>query len=246
MKIIRIHHPYEKKQIPQDDVVLVLGFFDGVHMGHQEVIESGRNLANQKKLKLALMTFNQHPSIVFQKMQAENMKYLTSLRQKERLMKSLGVDYLYEIEFTSAFAGLSPQDFVDQYIVGLNAKYAVSGFDYTYGPKDIADVAHLPEYAKNRFEILTIPKKDYHGEKVSSTRIRDLMDKGQMEEVTKLLGYVYEIEGTVMHGDARGRQLGFPTANIKIQSTVRLPMEGVYVSELKVGGKWYPAMIVSI
>lgn len=242
MEIIKIRHPYSPEQIPADDVVLVLGFFDGVHLGHQAVIKHGLDLARKNNLKLALMTFNQHPSIVFQKVEAEKMKYLTSVEQKERLMEYFGVDYLYEIEFTSAFASLAPQEFVDQYIVGLHAKFAVSGFDYTYGPKDIADVDHLPEYAKGRFEVETVGKQEKDGKKVSSTRIRKLMDEGNMEEVTKLLGYVYQIEGTVMHGDARGRKLGFPTANIKFKRTVRLPKEGVYVCEFRIGDRWYPAM----
>ena len=242
MKIIKLRHPYKQTEIPTEKVVLVLGFFDGVHRGHQKVIETGKKLAEENQLKLAVMTFNQHPSIVFQKLLPENMRYLTSLEQKERHMAELGVDYLYEVEFTSSFASLPPQTFVDQYIVDLHAEYAVSGFDYTYGPKDIADVKHLPGYAKGRFETITVPKEEDEGEKISSTRIRELMAQGNMEEVTNLLGYTYEIEGTVIHGDARGRLLGFPTANIKTKSTVRLPEEGVYVSELKVGDTWYPAM----
>lgn len=242
MEIIQLHHPYDPKTIPADDVVMVLGFFDGVHQGHQEVIKCGRKAADKAGLKLAVMTFNQHPSIVFQKQDPETMKYLTSIPQKEAIMAELGVDILYIIEFTSGFAALPPQDFVDQYIVALHSKVAVAGFDYTYGPKNIADVAHLPEYAKGRFQLITVPKEMADGEKISSTRIRQLLDEGDMEEAARLLGYIYEIEGTVVHGDARGRTLGFPTANIKFKSTVRLPKEGVYVSELKVEGKWYPAM----
>ncbi|MFD1900074.1 riboflavin biosynthesis protein RibF [Enterococcus termitis] len=242
MHIIPIRHPYQATQIPADDVVMVLGFFDGVHRGHQKVIETGKKYAEEHNLKLAVMTFNQHPSIVFQKVLPENMKYLSSLEQKERLMESLGVDYLYVIEFTSAFAHLAPQDFVDQYIVGLHAKAAVSGFDYTYGPKDIADVAHLPGYAKERFKVITVSKEELAGAKISSTRIRSLMDQGRMEDVSALLGYVYETDGTVVHGDARGRLLGFPTANIKVKSTVRLPRIGVYAVKIKIGQQWYIGM----
>ncbi|KAF1302876.1 riboflavin biosynthesis protein RibF [Enterococcus saccharolyticus] len=242
MKIIECRHPYEEAIIPPEDVVLVLGFFDGVHRGHQTVIQTGKKIAEEKNLKLAVMTFNQHPSIVFQKLQPDTMKYLTSLEQKTRLMEEQGVDILYIVEFTSAFASLKPQAFVDQYIVDLHAKVAVAGFDYTYGPKEIANMACLPEYAKDRFEIVTVPKATLEGEKISSTRIREHLDAGQMEEVADLLGYTYEIEGTVVHGDARGRTLGFPTANIKTKSTTRLPQEGVYVTELQVGDKWYPSM----
>lgn len=242
MQVIEIRHPYQKSQIPTEDVVMVLGFFDGVHRGHQKVIQTGKKIAQEKGLKLAVMTFNQHPSIVFKKVQADKMHYLTSLQQKKELMEKLGVDYLYVIDFTSAFGSLKPQAFVDQYIVGLHSHYAVAGFDYTYGPKDIADMAHLSGYAKKRFEIITVPKETLDGEKVSSTRIREKLAAGDMETTADLLGYIYEIEGTVIHGDARGRTLGFPTANIQTKSTVRIPREGVYATEIKIGDTWYPSM----
>lgn len=242
MQIIEIRHPYTENQIPAEPVVLVLGFFDGVHKGHQKVIQEGRKLADQKGIKLALMTFNQHPSIVFQKVPVDEMKYLTNLEQKSRLMDQFGVDYLYIVEFTSDFASLAPQAFVDQYIVGLHAKAVVAGFDYTYGKRDIADMPRLSIYAKERFEVVTVPRESLAGEKVSSTRIRKELDAGNMEEVTKLLGYDYTFGGTVVHGDARGRTLGFPTANIQLQRTTHLPTEGVYVTEIKVGDQWYPSM----
>lgn len=242
MEIIKIRHPYQKNQIPDDEVVLVLGFFDGVHLGHQKVIQTGKGIAEREGLKLALMTFNQHPSIVFKKIDPSSVKYLTTLEQKEEKMAKLGVDYLYEIDFTSSFAHLAPQEFVDQYIVGLHAKYAVSGFDYTYGPKDIADVPHFPTYAKGRFEVVTVPKEEEQGEKISSTRIRHLLDAGHVAEVNQLLGYTYEVEGVVVHGDARGRLLGYPTANVKVKTTAHLPKEGVYASEIKIGETWFSAM----
>ncbi|MHC5267940.1 riboflavin biosynthesis protein RibF [Enterococcus sp. LJL98] len=242
MQTIEIRHPYDDKQIPGEPVVLVLGFFDGVHKGHQRVIAEGRKIAQEQGLKLALMTFNHHPSIVFQKLPAEQMKYLTSLEQKKALMASLGVDYLYIVEFTSDFASLSPQKFVDTYMVGLHAKTVVAGFDYTYGPKEIANMTCLPTYGQGRFEIVTVSKETLNGEKVSSTRIREELDAGNLEKVQELLNYPYRIDGVVVHGDARGRTLGYPTANVKVKSTTRLPKEGVYVTEIKVGDHWYPSM----
>lgn len=242
MEIIKLRHPYQPAEIPAGDVVLVLGFFDGVHRGHQEVIETGRNIAKEKNLKLAVMTFNQHPAVVFQKVDRNPVNYLSNLTQKEELMAKLQVDILYEVAFTSAFAAQSPQDFVDRYIVGLHAKVAVSGFDYTYGKGAEADVAHLPDYAKGRFEVVTVPKQVDQDEKISSSRIRQLLTDGNLEEANRLLGYVYETSGTVIHGDARGRELGYPTANIQSDEQMVLPKVGVYVNEILVGGRWYPAM----
>lgn len=242
MEVIELRHPYTKETIPEEEVVLVLGFFDGVHKGHQKVIETGRKIANKQGLKLAVMTFNQHPSIVFKKTNPNDIKYLTSLEQKERLMSQLGVDYLYIVDFTSLFASLSPQEFVDQYIIDLHAKYAVAGFDYTYGLADVANMRRLPQYSRGYFEVVTVSKKTQDSDKISSTRIRECLDQGNMEKAADLLGYTYEIDGMVVHGDARGRTLGFPTANIKVDSNTRLPKEGVYATEIKIGETWYPAM----
>ncbi|APB31004.1 bifunctional riboflavin kinase/FAD synthetase [Vagococcus teuberi] len=242
MQIINIHHPYDPEKLPQDDVVLALGFFDGVHRGHQEVINTAKKIADEKGLKLAVMTFNHHPAVVFQKIDHKKMKYITTIEQKEERMTRLGVDYLYVIEFTSSFAGLSPQEFVDEYMVGLHAKVVVAGFDYTYGKKDIANMSILPTYAKDRFEIVEVQKLSDREEKVSSTAIRECMKIGDMRAANQLLGYAYETTGVVVHGDKRGRLLGFPTANIKAPSYSLLPKVGVYVVKIKVADKWYMGM----
>ncbi|GCF92763.1 riboflavin biosynthesis protein [Enterococcus florum] len=242
MEIIKLHHPYHPSEIPAEEVVMVLGFFDGVHKGHQEVIQTGKRIAQKRELKLAVMTFNQHPAVVFQKVDQHPIHYLSNLNQKERLMEQLGVDYLYEVAFTSAFAAQSPQEFVDRYIVDLHGKVAVSGFDYTYGKGAEADVAHLPIYAKERFDVVTVPKQIDHDEKISSSRIRRLLNEGNMEEANHLLGYIYETNGIVIHGDARGRELGYPTANIQIENDMTLPKMGVYANKVLVNGEWYIGM----
>lgn len=242
MKTIEIHHPYSREAIPGDDVVIALGFFDGVHRGHQKVINTAKKKADELGLKLAVMTFNHHPSVVFQKNAVSELRYLTTVEQKKIQMERLGVDYLYVIEFTSAFACLSPQEFVDQYIVGLHAKVAVAGFDYTYGKKDIANMATLPTFAQDRFEIMEIAKETAASEKISSTMIRQMMSAGDMEGAAHYLGYHYQINGIVVHGDKRGRTLGFPTANVAPDASSLLPKGGVYAVKIKVAHKWYLGM----
>ena len=242
MEVINIHHPYKESQIPKEDVVLVLGFFDGVHRGHQKVIETAKNEANKRGVKLALMTFNHHPSVVFQKVDHKTMKYITTIEQKITRMEQEGIDILYVVEFTSAFAGLKPQDFVDEYIVGLNAVVAVAGFDYTYGKKEIAGMSHLPTYAKDRFEIIEVPEQTQGEDKISSTNIRKMMAEGNMEGANNFLGYTYQLSGMVVHGDKRGRLLGFPTANIKIPQKSLLPTGGVYAVKINVANQWYMGM----
>ncbi|MER2130820.1 MAG: riboflavin biosynthesis protein RibF [Carnobacterium inhibens] len=242
MEIIRLHHPYQVDEIPKDNVVLALGFFDGVHRGHQEVIGRARSIAEKDQLKLAVMTFNQHPSIVFQKLNPDHHKYLSTVSRKEELMEKIGVDFLYEVDFTSAFASLSPQDFVEQYIVGLHAQTVVAGFDYTFGKKEVASMHHLPQYAKNRFEIVVVEKQTLKDDKISSTRIRLALEVGDMPVVNNLLGYIYASPGRVVHGDARGRLLGFPTANIEVENHVKLPRTGVYAVKILVGDQLYNGM----
>ncbi|MGY3778221.1 riboflavin biosynthesis protein RibF [Isobaculum melis] len=242
MEIIHIHHPYEATRIPADKVVLVLGFFDGVHKGHQALIEKAKELSKEKNLKVAVMTFDPHPSVVFQKIDPEKMKYLSTLSIKEDLMAALGVEILYEVQFTSSFAKLTPEEFVEDYIIGLNAEHIVAGFDYTYGPKDIANMERLPGYAKGRFGISMIEKQTLNDEKISSTRIRLALDAGHLEEANRLLGYEYTMRGRVVHGDARGRTLGFPTANIQIEQGVHVPRIGVYAVKILVNRTWHHGM----
>lgn len=242
MEVIYIHHPYTAEQIPAEPVVLALGYFDGVHRGHQAVIKRAKEEATRRDCKLAVMSFNHHPSIVYQKLDIESMKYLSPVERKIELMAELEVDIFYVIEFTYDFGTLTPQSFVDQYIVGLHAKAVVAGFDYTYGPRDIADMEKLPEYAQKRFEIIEVPEQQEGEEKISSTSIRAALDSGNMEKVNHMLGYVYQFSGHVMHGDARGRTLGFPTANIKIGKHIRLPKTGVYVVSILIHGEWYRGM----
>ncbi len=155
MQIIQIRHPFNPEQIPADEVVLVMGFFDGVHRGHQAVIERAKKIAQQRKLPLAVLTYDHHPAIVYQSSKTP-VTYLSPLQRKLDLLKQLDVDLVYVVSFTSALSALKPQEFVDQYIVGFHAQVAVAGFDHTYGPKEIATMAKLPDYASGRFEVETV------------------------------------------------------------------------------------------
>lgn len=242
MEIIKIHHPYSASEIVQEDIVLILGFFDGVHRGHQKVIKKGIELAKEKGIKSALMTFNRHPAFVYRRFDPEYHSYLTPLKRKEELIASFGIDILYEVEFTSAFGTLPPQDFVDQYIAGWNAKAVVAGFDYTYGKEASDNMDHLHLYAKNRFEIYKVDVENEAESKVSSTRIRQAILDGKMAEANKLLGHIYETRGFVIHGDARGRTLGYPTANVLSDPDVFMPKIGVYAVLMKVNDEWIKGM----
>ncbi|MDR3156587.1 MAG: riboflavin biosynthesis protein RibF [Lactobacillales bacterium] len=242
MKEIHLHHPYSVEDIPNEDVVLILGYFDGIHKGHQKVIEQGRKIATKQGLKLALMSFDKQPLIVFQKFFPEMQTTLCSAEKKREKIEKLGVDFYYLVDFTSHFASLSPQAFVDQYIVSLRAKVVVAGFDYTYGPQEYADMEHLPQYARERFVTETVPAFLDSGEKISSTLIRTCLNQGNIKKANYLLGFTYETSGMVVRGAGRGHQLGSPTANIEFERGVFLPKVGVYVNEVELLGKRYRAM----
>ncbi|QFP79389.1 riboflavin biosynthesis protein RibF [Latilactobacillus graminis] len=242
MRVIELNHPYSQDQVPTDQVVLALGFFDGVHRGHQAVIHQAKQIAVQKKLPLAVMTFDIHPAIVYRNADRATFRYLSTIDRKQTLMADLGVDLLYIVHFNEAFAKLDPQTFVDQYLVALHAETVVAGFDYTYGKKSVANMTTLTDYAQGRFNIVTVAEHDYHGAKIGSTLIRDYLDAGRITEANELLGYVYQTTGEVVHGEARGRELGFPTANIESQQPERLPGIGIYAVRLFVQGQWYLGM----
>ena len=243
MQIIKITHPYEPSQIVQEPIVLALGFFDGIHLGHQEVILQAKEKAQELGVKLALMSFDHHPSIIFQGADPDELQYLSPFERKVELLEEFGVDIFYVIDFTKEFASLSPQEFVDQYMVGLNAVTVVAGFDYTYGKKEIANMELLPTYAKERFSIITISEQQTEKQKIGSTAIRHYLETGQIEEANALLGYEYTMIGKVVHGFGRGSALlGFPTANIDVSTDTYLLKKGVYIVEIQVEDKWYPAM----
>ena len=240
MQIINVKHPLLKEQRPQEDTVLIMGFFDGVHLGHQKVIKTGVDLAKQHHLKSVLLTFDRSPRTVYQ--HETDYKYLSTTVRKAELVEQLGVDYLYFVEFSDDFAHLTPQEFVDQYMIDLQAKYVVAGFDYTYGKKDIANMKTLPTYARGQFETVMVPEQIINGQKIGSSAIKDFILQGGIKKANEFLGYTYQNQGIIIHGLQRGRTLGYPTANLAVDGNQLLPKIGVYATRIKIHDIWYKAM----
>lgn len=237
MNIIYLKHPLNviKDFSP---TVLALGYFDGVHLGHQKVIQTALNIAKEKGVTTSVMTFHPHPREVLQRLK-EPMNYLTPLKDKLKKLEALGVDTVFVVEFTLSFAKLTPQQFVDQYLIGLNAIHIVAGFDYTYGTLGKGTMETLPFHSRGKFETTVVKKLEKEEEKVSSTKIRELLATGTVEEIPKYLGECYSIKGVVVDGDKRGRTIGFPTANVKLSERYYIPALGVYAVKMLVNGKWY-------
>ena len=244
MKIVKLKEPYDKNAIVNSPIVLALGFFDGVHRGHQEVIKRAIEKGKSLGVKVAVMTFDRHPKIIFQNIDGEKFKYLTMLDEKLEHFKNLGVDIAYVVKFDENLAYLSPQDFIDKYVVGLHAICVVAGQDYTYGKHDIANMDTISDFAKGRFEIITVDHLQRNDQKISSTQIRKDLDSGNVEAANLLLGYQYENHGTVEHGFKRGRKIGFPTLNVSIPKNERILGEGVYAVKVKIDkdNSWYEGM----
>lgn len=241
MRLIDLRYPLDVSKVLDEPVVLAMGFFDGVHLGHQAVLAKAKQVAQKRGIKMAVLTYDHHPQIVFSNIPTY-FKYLSAPERKLELLATHGVDIVYRVSFTSKLGNLIPQKFVDTYLLGLHAKVVVAGFDHTYGPKDMATMARLPEYAKGRFEVIEVASTELTTEKIGSTAIRNYLDQGKLECANAMLGYVYQTTGLVVHGKEIGRTLGYPTANILTPVDERIPAVGVYAVEIYVGEQWYQGM----
>ena len=223
----------------EEPTVLVLGYFDGIHLGHKALFERARKVADERGLTVTVLTFPESPRLAFSRFTPELLLHLTSEEQRYLLLEKNGVDQLVMTPFTSEFASNTPAEFIERYVKGLNAQALVAGFDYHFG-NCRADVQDLMELFDGQVEIVS--EVSLSGEKVSSTRIRQAIQSGDVSLANQLLGYPFMTEGIVVHGDARGRTIGYPTANLAPLDRVYLPSEGVYVAEVEVDGKRYRAM----
>ena len=238
MEVIRLSFPYKLASNEFPSLVMALGYFDGVHLGHQQVILEAKKQAEEKGYYSAVMTFDPHPSVVLGKNE-KHVQYITPLDEKVKIMEELGIDYLFIIHFTADFANLLPQEFIDLYVIGLNVQHVVAGFDFTYGRMGKGTMETLPFHSRDKFSYTVVPKFVQGNEKVSSTRIRHYINEGKTNELPTLLGRFYRTTGEVIHGDKRGRTIGFPTANINIKDEYIIPPLGVYAVKMRVHSVWY-------
>ena len=192
-----IHISNEKDIQQTQDTVLVLGYFDGLHRGHQALFAEARQIAAEKKLKIAVLTFPESPKLAFVRYQPDLLLHLNSPEEREQLLEAQGVDYLYLIDFTSCFAGNKAEDFFEKYVKRLKAKVVVAGFDYHFG-SDKKEAEELSQYFDGQIVIVSSVNED--DKKISSTRIRQAIKEGRVAEASKLLGYPLSTRGIVVHG----------------------------------------------
>ena len=237
MKTIRIKNEQNIQQI--EHTVLVLGYFDGLHKGHQALFAEARKIAAAKDLKIAVLTFPESPKLAFVRYQPSLMLHLTSPEERLQQLENLGVDYLYLIDFTSQFARNTAEQFFTKYISRLKAKTVIAGFDYHFG-SDRRSAEDLEKLFEG--QVIIVPSVNFNGVKISSTRIRETVLAGNVAESNQLLGYSLSTSGIVVHGNARGRTIGYPTANLAPLDRVILPADGVYVVDVEHDGQMYRGM----
>ncbi|MGQ9007424.1 bifunctional riboflavin kinase/FAD synthetase [Bacillus stercoris] len=238
MKTIHITHPHHLMKEEQAKSVMALGYFDGVHLGHQKVIGTAKQIAEEKGLTLAVMTFHPHPSHVLGR-DKEPKDLITPLEDKINQIEQLGTEILYVVKFNEVFASLSPKQFIDQYIIGLNVQHAVAGFDFTYGKYGKGTMETMPADLDGKAECTMVEKLTEQDKKISSSYIRTALQNGDVELANVLLGQPYFIKGIVIHGDKRGRTIGFPTANVGLNNSYIVPPTGVYAVKAEVNGEVY-------
>ncbi|MET0955305.1 MAG: bifunctional riboflavin kinase/FAD synthetase [Cryobacterium sp.] len=221
-----------------------IGKFDGVHAGHRAVIAELKTLARREGLAAVVVTFDRHPLALLNP--AVCPAELVSVQQKIDLLGETGIDATVVLSFDRALASLAPEDFVRDILVNtLHARHVMVGRDFRFGAKGAGDAALLTELGRTYgFDVRLIDDVMPLGERrVSSTWIRELLSAGDVRAATRLLGHTPTVRGQVVHGAARGRELGFPTANLSPESEGLIPADGVYAGWLTDNGARYPAAI---
>lgn len=195
MEVVNLTHLDE--QISKQPHIMAIGFFDGVHLGHQELLNHAKELAKKQNVLFTVMTFSPHPNEVLKG--DTDHKYLMTLPEKKKKMKAMGVDKLFIMEFDRTFASLLPADFIQKYILNSNTRHVVVGFDFTFGFKAQGNTQLLRmQSKKSGFGLSVIPKKTYMEEKISSTLIRGLVQEGDIDLVPYYLGSNYEVNVNIL------------------------------------------------
>jgi len=230
---------YNKYQ--KSNTCLAIGAFDGLHKGHQLIINEAIKEARKNNYPAAVLSFHPHPlEIIPGKTPPPS---IVSRKQKISILEEMGIDYYFEQEFNQEFASLRAEEFINNILIDkINVNTVVVGDDFRFAYKNEGNVEILMEMGElHGFNAKIISQLHASDDRISSTRIRGLLKKGKVRKAKKLLGRPYQICGEVIHGKKIGRKLGFPTANIKLETNYALPPEGVYAAKVKIEDEEYVA-----
>jgi len=228
MKIIK-----DLAEITRNDKgVITLGTFDGLHLGHQQIVNEVIEKSKQIGGRNFLLTFEPHPRKVIPG--RNDVKLLSTLEEKIEILEKLGLENLFVVNFTTEFSKQSPEDFVKKYLIeGIGLKEIVIGYDHHFGKERDGNFELLQKLGKRfNFSVTLVPEFSVEGETISSTKIRNALLSGDVVKAGEMLGRHYSFKGTIVRGDGRGRKLGFPTANLSVDNEDKLiPAKGIYAAE---------------
>lgn len=209
--------------------VVAVGVFDGVHRGHQRILERAVSIARARGVRCVVLSFDPHPDLVLSA-RFETMPPLTPLPEKRERLKALGASELEILPFTRELASLECEEFVNRYLVERHRIVAlVAGENFALGKGRAGNIERLREIGAARgFEMVPVPLLEADGAPITSTRIRGLLAEGRVAEAARLLGRRYGLSGRVVPGDAIGRTLGYPTANLRLEEEKVVPGDGIY------------------
>lgn len=225
MKLLRLHSLSKNDVLPP--LAVTIGNFDGVHLGHQAMIQTLKDTAKKRHLHTLVMLFEPQPQEFFRGDDAPMR--ITSWREKVEILKSLDVDYVLLVRFDNEFRSLTAQAFSDLLKIRLNAKELVIGDDFRFGCDRAGDVAFLKNHG---FPVAILPTILVDGERVSSTRVRECLSQGDFAQAARLLGRPYSITGRIQYGDQIGRTINFPTANVALNRLTPC-LHGIYAVQME-------------
>lgn len=212
-----------------------IGYFDGLHLGHQSLIKATVDYANKHHLEPALITFDPDPAVILHKQHL--VKHLTPMKQRMHLAHQFGIKNIIILRFTPTMANLSGEKFVTDILNQANIQKLICGFDFRYGFKGEGNIDTLKRLG--HFELQVIEQVSHLDEKISTTKIKHYIQQGHIEKANALLGQSYTVYGQVIKGKQLGRTIGFPTANVQVENEYILPKEGVYACYVYVKNKPY-------
>lgn len=225
--------------------VITVGSFDGVHQGHRKIFENLKKIAAASNGKSVVITFHPHPrKIIYPK--DDSLRLLSTLEEKIQLIKEVDVDYLIIVPFSIEFSQIDPREYVENFLIKyFNPETVILGYDHRFGLNRQGDITLLKKYAdRGIFKLEEIEKEEIDHIAISSTKIRESIGQGDMNTANRFLSYAYMLTGKVIHGEKKGRELGYPTANLRIEDKAKLlPCDGIYAVEVFVEEVQYQGMM---
>lgn len=227
---------------PSEQTVLALGNFDGVHLGHQQLLRQGMEKARELNTHFSVLLFDPHPlKVLFPE---RKLELLTGKDERLILFEKMGVDQVFLLPFTMEFADTTPKEFIENILIRIGTIHVFVGFNYSFGSHGKGTPEDLRKFGQEyHFGVSVIQAQKLNDKVISSTEIRRHLHHGDIAMAKQMMGRAPTLTGKVVHGDGRGRDIGFPTANLETDEDQLIPKNGVYAVTSEIGGKWYDGMM---